>query len=82
MKELRVLDGRNPHEVPIETTITDYEIVTECTDFFGDNHVMCLKIGDKYVPAYQVWNRPKFDYILCAEYKTIRGFTGWVKRFL
>lgn len=82
MAELRVLDARNPHDVPIETTISDYEIISECSDFFGGNHVMCLKIDGMYVPAHQVWHRPKYDWILCAEYKTFNGFVKWVQRFL
>jgi hypothetical protein len=76
------LDGRNPRDISEVKAITDYEIVTECSDFFGGNHVMCLKIDGMYVPAYQVWNRPEYDYILCAEYKTFRGFAEWTKRFL
>lgn len=71
-----VIDGRNPHEVPKTIELRDYEILETWID---DNvTILCLKVNEKFIPC--VVNH-KEDNVLCAEYKTYRGFENWVKRF-
>lgn len=83
MAELRVLDGRNPNRIPEVKTITDFEIVAVRGDLFGTKQAICLKLDGMYVPAEKVLKiEPGYEWILCAEYKTFRGFAKWVERFL
>ena len=78
---MKVLDGRNGHEVPKVIEISSFVIANKWTaeDLDGRHVIYELLLDGAYVPCVSDSNR-RYDYILCAAYKTERGFMNWLNR--
>lgn len=77
---MTVLDGRNSNRVPEIIQISDYKVFE--TRLITNENVQCLIINDCYVPCVKNdgMYSDKYEYILCAAYKTYHGFANWYKR--
>ena len=82
---MKVLDGRNAHKVPETIEISEFIIAGKWLN--GTKPIYCLQLDGKFIPCTP--NEPlfacdystdRYKYILCAEYKTMRGFNNWLKR--
>lgn len=73
-EHVEVIDGRNPHKVPerkqMRANLFDHDEEWE----YGDRKIFCIEMDGKYVACVKTSaNR----IIMCAEYKTKRGFDIW-----
>ncbi len=77
---MTALDGRNSNKVPTVITLTDYEIIETYRTYEGRT-VICLMIDGLFVPCIEnPYTYDNYDWILCAAYKTRRGFNNWLDR--
>lgn len=72
---MKVLDGRNSHKAPEIIEISSF-ITTGKWTIDGKN-IYCLQLDGGFVPCV---SDNDYRYILCAEYKTQKGFENWLKR--
>lgn len=74
---MTVLDGRNSHKVPEIIQISEDTIFEKISE-----EVFCLIIDNCYVPCVKNdgMYSDVYEYVLCAAYKTYRGFANWYKR--
>lgn len=77
---MKVLDGRKANKVPEIIEISDINILGEWFDYNAYKRIYCVEIDGRFVPC--VLDKGKgFEAILCAEYKTRKGFERWLARF-
>ena len=74
---MTVLDGRNSNKVPEIIQISKDTIFEKINE-----EVFCLLIDGCYVPCVKNdgMHSDKYEYILCAAYKTRNGFNKWYER--
>ena len=75
---MKVLDGRNAYKVPQIINLSEMTIIAKYNTEHGV--VFCLNINDKYVPCCMSNLSNQYEGILCAEYKTLKGFNNYLKR--
>lgn len=75
---MKVLDGRNSDEAPEIIEISSFIITGKWITFDGDK-IYCLQLDDMLVPCVSS-NNKNYKYVLCAEYKTQKGFDIWLRK--
>lgn len=79
---MKVLDARNSHELPKVIEISEFIIASKYTTTNYNNETISmydLLLEGQHVPCVSS-RGTRYAYILCAEYKTERGFMNWLKR--
>lgn len=74
---MKVLDGRNSNKVPEIIEISEFIITSKWID--GTENIYCLQLNNEFVPCVSS-NDKRYKYVLCASYKTQRGFNNWLKK--
>lgn len=75
---VEVVDGRNPHKVPERQWLHEDAMKHDKEWDAGDWTLFCIEMDGKYVACAQRQNQP---IMLCAEYKTMRGFDNWRRKY-
>ena len=76
---MTVLDGRNSNKIPEIVQISEKAIVEKVSTYNGKN-VFCVILDNCFVPCVEDKGYGKYDYVLCAAYKTRNGFDKWIMR--
>lgn len=78
---MKVLDARNGHKLPKVIEISEFIIASKYTTTnYNDETISIydLLLDGQHVPCVSS-RETRYAYILCAAYKTERGFINWLK---
>lgn len=76
---MKVLDGRNSNKAPKIIEISSFITMGKWTNTNDGENIYCLQLDNKFVPCVSS-NNNRYKYILCAEYKTKKGFEKWLEK--
>lgn len=79
---MKVLDGRDSHNVPKVIELAEFIVASKYTTTNYNGEVISiydLLLDRQHVPCVSS-KGTRYKYILCAAYKTERGFLNWLKR--
>lgn len=80
---MKVVDARDDHKVPVTVELPEGELF-HTEEWLDDGWALfCVERDGRYTACAQRVNRKGGREIpmMCVEYKTMRGFMNWVKRF-
>jgi len=77
---MTVLDGRNSNKIPTIVQISEEAIIEKVDATYNGKNVFCVMLDNCFVPCVEDNGYGRYNYILCAAYKTRNGFNKWVNR--